>query len=203
MATKELIIESERHGTHTILYDEEDEDKIKAHKWGILRNHNKKSRPTYKLYITTTVPCESEEWIINATDGGRRRRRRHMLLHRYLLNAKEGELVDHIDGNPLNNTKINLRVVTARENAHNTIRKKNKTGYIGVNFDKRSDRYVAQIRVPGRRVHIGCFGTKEEAAKAYDRVVCENREVVNPEHQLNFPELKEQYLAEIEEEKHA
>ncbi len=163
-------------------------------------NHSKSaksSRPTYRLYACTKVMREPEEWIIHATDGRRRRRRDTILLHRYLINAKKGEVVDHIDGDSLNNTKRNLRIVTAKENAHNTIKKKNKSGYTGVYLDARSGRYYAQLRRDGKGRNIGTFDTKEKAAEAYDRKVCEIRKVVNATYQLNFPERLEGYMADL------
>ena len=42
-----------------------------------------------------------------------------ILLHRYIMNAKKNQIVDHIDNNPLNNQLSNLRICTIKENSYN------------------------------------------------------------------------------------
>lgn len=75
-------------------------------------------------------------------------------------------VVDHIDGNALNNTKANLRVCTQSENLRNSpIRSSNKTGYKGVQRLPYS--YRAWIRRDGKSVCLGCFKTAELAGEAY------------------------------------
>ena len=49
MKTRELIIESEAHGSHTVLLDEEDWDKVSQYKWYLNRAH------TRKLYVRTNI----------------------------------------------------------------------------------------------------------------------------------------------------
>lgn len=59
-------------------------------------------------------------------------------LHRILLQPKENEVVDHIDGNPLNNCRSNLRICTQNENLFNkSFMSKNTSNYIGVSLDKK------------------------------------------------------------------
>jgi len=91
-------------------------------------------------------------------------------MHNIIMNPPSGYEVDHIDGDPLNNTRENLRVCTHAENCRN--RGKPSTGktskYTGVR--KRFDRnkFEASIRVNGKSIHIGYFESEEDAAKAYD-----------------------------------
>lgn len=56
---------------------------------------------------------------------------RHIQLSRFVMNAKKGEIVDHIYGDPLDNRRSSLRIVTARQNNLNK-RCRSKTGFIGV-----------------------------------------------------------------------
>lgn len=88
-------------------------------------------------------------------------------MHRLIMNAQKGEVVDHINGHGLNNTRLNLRIVT---NAQNTINRKiksnNKSGVSGVFLDKKSKIWIAYINVEGKRLTLGRFKDFNEAALA-------------------------------------
>ena len=89
-------------------------------------------------------------------------------MHRLLMDARPGEIVDHIDRNPLNNTLENLRICTRRENSANTtLRRDNSAGFKGVSFVKSSGRYRAYIFANGKQKHLGMFDTAAEAAARY------------------------------------
>lgn len=90
-------------------------------------------------------------------------------MHRLILGAKPGEIVDHINGNPSDNRRCNLRIVSDKQNARNTkTYSTNKTGYKGVAVVKCSRRYSAQITVNYRKIHLGMFDCPKDAAKAYN-----------------------------------
>lgn len=77
-------------------------------------------------------------------------------------------LVDHINGDTLDNRRVNLRVVTTTRSAWNTRgQRRNKSGYKGVSRDK-NGRFRATISTAGKQRYLGCFATAEEAARAYD-----------------------------------
>lgn len=79
--------------------------------------------------------------------------------------------VQHIDGNPLNNCKSNLRLCNNSTNIQNTpARSDNKCGYKGVRFNKRRNKFTAQIGYRRRCIYIDSFDTVQEAARAYDNV---------------------------------
>lgn len=91
---------------------------------------------------------------------------RGMGIHRMILTA---EIIDHIDGNPLNNRKSNLRVATTSQNGCNRDKmSNNKSGYKGVCWHKKSQRFRATICINQNRMHIGQFRTALEAARAYN-----------------------------------
>lgn len=76
-------------------------------------------------------------------------------------------VIDHADGNKLNNARGNLRDATQAQNVANSARRMDsKTGVKGVYLDRERHAYVAAIKVNGRRIQIGSLGTLESAAKA-------------------------------------
>lgn len=87
-------------------------------------------------------------------------------LHRYLLEPDASLAVDHINGDPSDNRRCNLRICTFKDNARNIgIQKNNTTGVNGVKKSQ-SGKYTAQIMVDGKLITIGRFDTLEEAAEA-------------------------------------
>lgn len=74
---------------------------------------------------------------------------------------------DHEDRNELNNRKSNLRKCTASENARNrSIQKNNKSGFIGVRFDKKTKKWFASVMLNYVVIRLGYFIDKEAAIKA-------------------------------------
>lgn len=96
---------------------------------------------------------------------------RHLILmHRAIIDLPKGMEIDHINGNGLDNRKENLRVVTKRQNQQNWhIRKTSK--YPGVGWHKGKGRWQAQIRIKGKKTHLGYFTDELEAATTYS-VAC-------------------------------
>ena len=93
-----------------------------------------------------------------------------MHMHREILQAPEGFEVDHINGNCLDNRKTNLRIVTHRRNMHNMASHKDSSSkFRGVYWNKKEQKWAAQICLDGKRRHIGLFVSEFEAAKAYNR----------------------------------
>jgi hypothetical protein len=88
-------------------------------------------------------------------------------IHRFIMNAKPGDIVDHIDKNPQNNKTCNLRFSTATKNAHNKTKSQNaSTSYMGVSIHNKN--YRARITKQGKTYQLGDFKTEIEAAKAYN-----------------------------------
>ena len=124
------------------LFDKEDFELIKDYCWYINNNHG---------YVRTTDKITGKR----------------ILLHRLVMHPKKEENVDHINHDKLNNCKSNLRVCTSSNNAKNRSANKNSvSGVTGVVWKKRENKWVAQINVGGKYMHLGYFALKEEAIRA-------------------------------------
>lgn len=74
---------------------------------------------------------------------------------------------DHIDRNPFNNRKINLRPATTQENNRNrSLDKRNTSGFTGVRWNKKLQKWIADIKIEFKTTHLGVFQNKEDAVKA-------------------------------------
>lgn len=100
---------------------------------------------------------------------GKRPNRAGMYMHRLILNTSKGDVVDHIDGNGLNNQRNNLRLCTQAENVRNqSLKLVNTSGYKGVHWQKNMNKWVARITFNYKKIHLGYFDTPLEASRAYD-----------------------------------
>lgn len=88
-------------------------------------------------------------------------------LHRLILNAKKGEIVDHIDRNRHNNTRENLRIASASLNCYNR-NVENKFGR-GIYLDKWGNRFRACISLKNKTLKLGSFLSLMDAKKAYNK----------------------------------
>lgn len=94
-------------------------------------------------------------------------------LHRFILEAPDGSLVDHANGNPLDNRRCNLRLATARQNCWNS-KPRGTSGLKGVWFHRHSGLWTGTIRRPcGHRQSIGYFRDPLDAAEARDKLAAE------------------------------
>ena len=138
---------SEVNGHFTI--DAEDLDKVRWHKW----------RKDLFNHIVTG----------NCTETNPR-----MELFRLVLGTSDsGKVVDHIDGNPFNNSKRNLRECTQGQNCMNKAKQTNNStsGFVGVPWDKDRSMWAPEIRVNHKRCHLNRYASFEEAV--YARFVAE------------------------------
>lgn len=96
-----------------------------------------------------------------------KRNRGFIYLHRFIMGAEGGIEVDHIDGNPLNNCRENLRFCNSAQNKHNQRPKRGgMSKYKGVYWQ--AGKWVAQTKSGGIGIYLGRFSSEIEAAKAYN-----------------------------------
>ena len=92
--------------------------------------------------------------------------------HRLIMNPAKDKVIDHINGNKLDNRKSNLRICTQVQNmANRTLSVNNKTGYKGIHFNKKINKYSVQFCYNKKRINGGYFKDIIEAIKTYNNLV--------------------------------
>ena len=168
---KTLTIESKTHGTHHVLLDDEDYDRVVTEgKWHIHKD------PHRGVFYVRTNTYEN-------------RKQTAIYLHRFIMDAPKGKVVDHINGDGRDNRKENLRICTKLENMRNrNTPPRGEVGYYGVTdhaIHQYAKNYRVAIRFQKKYIHGGMFFTAEEAAMEYDKLAKEyHGEFLT----LNFPD---------------
>jgi len=137
------------------LVDDEDFEQLSKLKWGFDNSNGYARR----------VICGNEK----------------IYMHRMIMKTPKRLQTDHINHNKLDNRKINLRIVVQSQNNMNRKKVNNKYGYKGINFYNHRKYYTqttgrvthpktwrANIKINKKRISLGFFFTKEEAAQAYN-----------------------------------
>lgn len=130
------------------IVDSEDYDRLLTYKWHFYDGYARRS-----------------QWVSgDRTSKG-------IYMHHEILGVTPGGkfVVDHINGNSLDNRKENLRVVTQQQNLFNSRpHRKALSKYKGVSWHKPRGKWRAKIMLNGRSHHIGYFCTEIDAALAYN-----------------------------------
>lgn len=97
----------------------------------------------------------------------------------YLNHTPDGHqlVIDHINGDKLNDSVENLQIVTSRENissCHRNDRNILSSNFVGVNYHKQTDNWRAQIFFNKKRIYLGLYPTEIEASKAYQKFKKDN-----------------------------
>ena len=126
-----------KNGTHDVLLDSQDLNKINKYNWHI-NNHG---------YVKSNFVGAMHRFIMDCNNNK---------LH-----------IDHINHNTLDNRRENLRICTVSENQQNSsLRKDNKSGHVGVGKHKGTGKWIARIRCNGENISLGSFDHIQDAINA-------------------------------------
>lgn len=136
-----VVYDNKNNIKNKVMIDTEDLGKISTYKWHI---------------NDSTGYCRTSNKEVNNS------------LHRFLLNLDDfdGDYVDHVNGDKLDNRKCNLRIVTNQQNHFNlTNNGLGNNNRKGVSFRKDRNKWRAYITINGKQIPLGLFETEEEAIK--------------------------------------
>lgn len=111
--------------------------------------------------------------------------RSNIRMHQVIM--PDCEMIDHINGDKLDNRRANLRECNSQQNNANRSGKTGTSKFKGVSFDSSRNKWISSIQVNGKTKHIGRFSEESEAAKAYDLV---SSKTYGEFAKLNFPETR-------------
>ena len=106
------------------------------------------------------------KWCLNSGGYATRMNDGHtsILMHRFIKETPKGLETDHINGNKLDNRRENLRNVTHSQNQmHSRIPKNNTSGVKGVSWDKKNKKWMVQIKINQRNIHLGRYSNIQGA----------------------------------------
>ena len=122
-----------------------------------------------KKYVAARSEFDPEKYARLGPVEGQKNHNKTILMHRQIAAQMGLPDVDHADLNTLNNRRNNLRPCTRSQNVANSNKRiHNTSGFKGVHWNTTAKAWAARIGLNGKRIFLGYFNTKEEAAKAYD-----------------------------------
>jgi hypothetical protein len=152
---------------YAAVVDDADFERLSHFMWRVLDNPKKRTK-----YATTIIKVGPKRY-------------RTVLMHRMILNAQSGRLVDHWDGDGLHNWRTNLRYCSNRQNAQNKRGDRETTSqFKGVHL-MRNGKWRSSINTEEGKKHIGVFVRELDAATAYDAAA---RRCFGAFARTNFPE---------------
>lgn len=165
------------------IVDKEDIENVKYKKWRFSHGH-----------VVTGSPSKKQQKDLSHVITG------------FVPKDSPGFVVDHINGNPCDNRKCNLRICSQSSNVLNkSFTSNNTSGFIGISYVEKKDRFDPEIRKGSVRCHLGYTKTLEEAV--YKRYIAEKLvfgEFANEEEQdkkyeftKNLPKSKKEELYNV------
>lgn len=149
MATVSIPLNNRKRPDLCAVVDEDDYPLVSAYSWHVLYTDG--------------------HWYAVAYIPGSGHVGRQVLMHRLLLNAPPRVLVDHANGDGLDNRRCNIRFATSGQNAANAKKRGGSDSfYKGVSWQHGNSKWRAEAARDGIRIHCGYFDSEESAARAYD-----------------------------------
>lgn len=141
---------------YVALIDADDFDRVSEFTWQVSVNKGKRTQ-----YARCSVWVKEAKKLTTQT------------MHRFILNASDGVLVDHKNGNGLDNRKENLRIATGQENSRNSRKRTVNVRSIYKGVSPRGKHAIAMLAIgrDGKTVneYLGTYRSEKDAALAYDR----------------------------------
>lgn len=116
------------------------------------------------------------KWYYDKTTGYAKRdqridgKRKCIYMHRFINSTAEDKLTDHINGNRLDNRKVNLRSCNHTQNhANKRLETRGTSIYKGVYWHKNRNNWMAMIRIDKKGYYLGSFSCEKQAALAYNK----------------------------------
>ena len=123
------------------IVDDEDYELVSRYKWHTMANSN----------------------------GGHQYAATKLRMHRLIMDAPPGYMVDHINGDTLDNRKSNLRLCTNSQNQQNTGSRGGSSQFKGVSFQVKRGKWIAAFQYDTIRYYCGMWDSEEDAARAVDK----------------------------------
>ena len=143
----EIIISSKRYGNFKALIDKTDISICEKITWGIATSG--------RLFYVRGKQRIDNKW-------------ENITLHRYIMKPTKEMEIDHINRNPLDNRRVNLRICTRQENNQNKgVYYKNTGKLKGAYFSKKENRWYSVLIFNNENIWLGTFKTELEAHNAY------------------------------------
>lgn len=157
-------------------------------------------RSDQKRYIPCDIDCEKgtikrgdvvpqpnpKGYLMFAYEGKLRPAHRIIYEHFHGVKLQADQHINHINFDITDNRISNLELVTPTQNAQwRQLSTKNKSGYKGVYFDRRENKYKSRIGFHGSKLNLGTFDNAVDAAKAYNEKALELNEKQNCKYTLN------------------
>lgn len=136
------------------IVDDEDFEELSQYKWHYAKgSYGREGYAKRDIYL----------------GGGRKNAKLKTIWMHHIINVPKGMLVDHINGDRLDNRRSNLRICTPSQNQQNRKIQKSLSGFKGVSFRSRKNCWEVNITINGKAIYIGSSKDKVMAAKMYDK----------------------------------
>lgn len=170
---KKIDVSTPMYPNAITFVDDEDYDRLSQHNWYV----------SGKAELLYAIRQRRDPSIKNPRGQSKQVT---ILMHREIMNAPDGYMVDHKNMDTLYNLKSNLRICTHAQNARNQkISSRNTSGFKGVSWDRLHKKWRAGICYGNEIIFLSYHTCLIKAARAYDTKA---KELFGEFARLNFPE---------------